>query len=87
MGELDSGVGTGDQIVEPYLRRTGVHKLDVLVLSHPHEDHCGGAVWLIKRFYKNGCGYIHRAMTAQQRQVCRELIGNCWRTLRPGGPL
>lgn len=50
LGEFDSGVGIGDQIVEPYLRRTGVHKLDVLVLSHPHEDHCGGAVWLLKRF-------------------------------------
>ncbi len=49
-GEFDSGTGTGDQIVEPYLRKAGVHRLDLLVLSHPHEDHCGGAAWLIKRF-------------------------------------
>lgn len=48
-GEFDTGTGAGDQIVEPYLRKTGVHRLDILALSHPHEDHSGGAVWLAKR--------------------------------------
>jgi competence protein ComEC len=49
-GEFNSGSGTGDQVVEPYLRRIGVQRINVLVLTHPHEDHCGGAVSLVKRF-------------------------------------
>ncbi|MFX4261635.1 DNA internalization-related competence protein ComEC/Rec2 [Pelotomaculum propionicicum] len=49
-GEFNAGTGTGDQVVEPYLRKTGVRAIDVLVLTHPHEDHSGGAVSLVKRF-------------------------------------
>jgi competence protein ComEC len=48
--ELTTGAGTGDQVLEPYLRKNGVQRIEVLVLTHPHEDHCGGAVSLIKRF-------------------------------------
>ncbi|WP_151191929.1 ComEC/Rec2 family competence protein, partial [Desulfotomaculum copahuensis] len=42
-GEFDSGEGAGSRVVVPYLRRLGVRRLDVLVLTHPHEDHAGGA--------------------------------------------
>ncbi len=49
-GELTAGTGIGDQVLEPYLRKNGVQRIEVLVLTHPHEDHCGGAVSLIKRF-------------------------------------
>lgn len=48
--ELTSGTGVGDQVVEPYLRRIGVKRIDVLVLTHPHEDHCGGATSLVRHF-------------------------------------
>lgn len=48
--EFQTGTGVGDQVVVPYLRRIGVHRLDVLVLTHPHEDHCGGAAALVKSF-------------------------------------
>lgn len=42
-GEYEDGDGAGRQVVVPYLRRLGIRKLDVLVLTHPHEDHAGGA--------------------------------------------
>ncbi|MEO1338368.1 MAG: DNA internalization-related competence protein ComEC/Rec2, partial [Myxococcota bacterium] len=30
------------QVILPFLRRRGIHRLDALVLSHPHADHVGG---------------------------------------------
>ncbi|MEW5763125.1 MAG: DNA internalization-related competence protein ComEC/Rec2 [Bacillota bacterium] len=42
-GEYEDGDGAGRQVVVPYLERLGIRKLDVLVLTHPHEDHAGGA--------------------------------------------
>ena len=47
-GELTSGRGVGDKVVVPYLRRLGVQKLDLLVFTHYHEDHVGGAAAVIK---------------------------------------
>jgi len=41
--EFKTGSGAGDQVVVPYLRRIGVNRLDALFLTHPHEDHAGGA--------------------------------------------
>lgn len=49
-GETGGGGGVGDQVVAPYLRRIGVNRIDVLVLTHPHDDHCGGAFFLVKSF-------------------------------------
>jgi len=48
--EFQTGSGTGDQVVTPYLRKIGVQRLDVLVLTHPHEDHAGGAAAVVKNF-------------------------------------
>ncbi|HZK18790.1 MAG TPA: DNA internalization-related competence protein ComEC/Rec2 [Clostridia bacterium] len=42
VGELDSGRGVGDMVVVPYLKRQGVRKIDLLMITHPHEDHAGG---------------------------------------------
>ena len=40
---LDSGnVGEGTAAVAPYLKAEGVGSLDVIVLSHNHQDHSGG---------------------------------------------
>lgn len=40
---LDAGnVGEGTAAVGPYLRAEGVASLDVIVLSHNHQDHSGG---------------------------------------------
>ncbi|OPY57040.1 MAG: ComEC family competence protein [Pelotomaculum sp. PtaU1.Bin035] len=49
-GEFQTGTGAGDQVVTPYLRKIGVRRLDVLVLTHPHEDHFGGAAAIFNYF-------------------------------------
>jgi competence protein ComEC len=40
----------GRRIISPFLRSRGVRRLDALVLTHPHEDHFGGAAALLEEF-------------------------------------
>ena len=47
--EYREGRGAG-KVVADYLRRLGVRRLDALVLTHPHEDHAAGAIYLNGRF-------------------------------------
>ncbi|MDI6906537.1 MAG: DNA internalization-related competence protein ComEC/Rec2 [Thermoanaerobacterales bacterium] len=42
-GELAGERGAGERVVVPYLKRLGIRRLDMLILSHGHEDHSGGA--------------------------------------------
>lgn len=48
--ELESGQGAGSKVVVPYLRRLGVHSLDVLMITHSHEDHAGGVRAVVQAF-------------------------------------
>jgi competence protein ComEC len=40
----------GEDIVSPYLWSRGIKKLDIVVLSHPHEDHLGGFFAVVRNF-------------------------------------
>jgi competence protein ComEC len=39
----------GERIVVPFLLRQGIHKLDALILSHPHGDHAGGCAPVLRK--------------------------------------
>lgn len=52
---IDGGEGTpgndcGQRIICPYLRRAGVRRLDMVVLSHGHNDHVGGLPTVLEEF-------------------------------------
>lgn len=49
-----SGFEPGSQIVVPYLVRNGIRGLDLVVNTHPHEDHLGGLPAVVKRLHV-GC--------------------------------
>jgi competence protein ComEC len=40
----------GEEVVSPYLWSRGIRRLDLLILSHLHEDHASGAPSLIRNF-------------------------------------
>lgn len=42
-GMRDDGFDAGERRVLPYLRARGAQRLELLVLTHPHADHLGGA--------------------------------------------
>ncbi len=41
---------TGEDVVSPYLWSRGIRRIDVLVVTHAHEDHSGGAAALMANF-------------------------------------
>ncbi|MEW6540469.1 MAG: DNA internalization-related competence protein ComEC/Rec2 [Bacillota bacterium] len=41
-GEVAGEPGAGEKVVVPYLRRIGVYEINILVITHPHDDHAGG---------------------------------------------
>lgn len=42
------GKDMGKDAISPYLRSQGIKDIDLLVLSHPHNDHIGGAQYLVE---------------------------------------
>ena len=45
-----SNYDVGKFVVAPFLRREGIKKIDTVVISHEHDDHCNGIPSLIERF-------------------------------------
>ena len=44
----DPGV-IGERVVLPYLRYRGIREIDLVVITHPHEDHFGGFLHLVEQ--------------------------------------
>jgi competence protein ComEC len=40
---------TGRSIIVPFLRKKGINELDLLILTHPHDDHVGGLPYVLEK--------------------------------------
>jgi len=43
----------GERVIVPYLRKRGISRLDLVVLTHPHEDHVGGLLAVLEKIKVN----------------------------------
>ena len=72
----DRGPDPGRTAVAPTLRRMGVHRIDWLVLTHPHPDHINGlfyiaANWQVGHLLLGGGGVDYGSVQALQKLVRR----------------
>jgi competence protein ComEC len=49
-GQSNHGIDPGEEAVSPYLWSRGFRKLDVVALTHAHQDHVGGLVAVLENF-------------------------------------
>lgn len=46
---LDAGKkGQAERVIVPYLKEHGITRIDAMILSHPHNDHFGGMIDILK---------------------------------------
>lgn len=49
-GDVEGDFSFGERVIAPYLRHRGLNRIDCVVLSHPHDDHLGGLVYILENF-------------------------------------
>jgi competence protein ComEC len=49
-GGMRSGIDIGEEVVSPYLWSRGLKQIDVIALTHAHEDHLGGLPAILANF-------------------------------------
>jgi len=68
---------TGEAVVEPYLRASGVQRIDTLIISHGDNDHIGGAQSVLRA---SPVGAVLSSVPEQLPAASRHcLSGQTWR--------
>jgi competence protein ComEC len=93
--QVDGSVSesAGARVVVPFLLRQGIHRLDAIVISHPHGDHIGAAAPILRDGFGVGeladsgqkyAGYAWRDAVATARAhrvpIVYPRTGMVWRT-------
>ena len=68
-GGRKSKLDTGEDVISPYLWTRSIKRLDVVAVSHFHEDHAGGVPALIRNFHPKEVWAGAVPESAEARQV------------------
>lgn len=63
---IDAGPSSAGETVTQYLRARGINKLDLVIATHPHEDHIGGMAAVLENFQVQEImdpGVVHTSVT------------------------
>ena len=78
-GPRDERFDAGERVVLPHLERFGVQQIDALVVTHPHADHAGGALALLRAgvvhtLFHNGDNYSSALWQETLAEAARQNI-------------
>lgn len=73
-GPANEHVDAGARLVVPALRRLGVTRIDLVILSHPDSDHVGGLPALCRRVR---VGKVAISSAFQSKPEVKKLVANC----------
>ena len=69
------GFDNGERTLDPFLCHVGTFTLDLLLLSHPDNDHGGGFAHILREFgVKRTLGVPHQNLRQSTHQILHELV-------------
>ncbi len=80
---------TGEDVVSPYLWTRSIRKIDILVLTHAHDDHAGGLPAIIENFHPRelwtgatpaspAWSAVRKAALAENTKIVAMTSGECF---------
>ncbi len=81
---IDTGYPEAREAVAGELARRGVKALDWLIVTHPHADHLGNAVWALREFHPARWGDNGQAIDRFSRSLTEEMAREYEREFRGG---
>ena len=66
----------GERVIAPYLRRKGIRKIDAVLITHPHNDHIGGLLYILDNFQADQIITAGTPCESRMAQNLHQMISN-----------